>query len=548
MNKYIVRQPIKDSNKTIFGYEVLYQIQGDGLYNDYAVADALSSFLMQNNEKVFDDKMSFMTFTPTLLFKNAQRMFKTKNLVVQIEDNVVVHPMALTMIQRIRDENYKIAVNDFQFAPRYFSLMEHVDYIKVDMRHVSEVSLANIVKMCAGLAKQCIVTGVDSKESYEKAVALGFDYFQGNYVAANMATKVQKTEYLKSNFFNLMAAVNREEPDVEEIENIISMDAALSYSLLKIVNSAHFALRHRTASIRQALVTIGLGQLRQWIYLLSFKDISDEGTEEFLRLSFLRATFASRLVDANKSMKLNRNDAYMLGMFSTLENLIDASIEESLSEIPISDEIKDALISGEGKYGPLYKLILSYERGEWRLIGQFAELLDIDTEIITQLYFDCVEAVDKIWVGLTMTAQGVSDERPFGEGTAKAQAVSDINSASNDGDALQDASTTASSITEGIAERIIDINDESDFNEPAPDEASGSDNDIKSEIELKSEKEASSPGKTVGELEDEARESDEKLEDDMINGMISGGNKQPEPHKNAKRSAKTNRILNRINK
>ena len=49
MNKYVVRQPIKDKQGNLFGYEILFQEEkGSGLYNqtnDYAAADSISNFL-----------------------------------------------------------------------------------------------------------------------------------------------------------------------------------------------------------------------------------------------------------------------------------------------------------------------------------------------------------------------------------------------------------------------------------------------------------------------------------------------------------------------
>ena len=60
-----------------------------------------------------------------------------------------------------------------------------------------------------------------------------------------------------------MVAVARDEPDVEEITQIISRDVALAFSLMKLVNSAYFALRNRAKSIQQALVILGIGQLMQ---------------------------------------------------------------------------------------------------------------------------------------------------------------------------------------------------------------------------------------------------------------------------------------------
>ena len=88
-------------------------------------------------------------------------------------------------------------------------------------------------------------------------------------MAEKLRTKTHSSGYLQSNFFRLMVAVTRDEPDVEEIEQIISVDATLTYGLLKMANSCYFALRHKVATVRQAIMTMGLSELKQWVYLLS---------------------------------------------------------------------------------------------------------------------------------------------------------------------------------------------------------------------------------------------------------------------------------------
>ena len=87
----------------------------------------------------------------------------------------------------------------------------------------------------------------------------------------------------------------------------------------------------------------------------------------------------------------------MMGMFSTLEYMIDAPIEEILFEIPIIKEVKDALIYQEGMAGKLYQLILHYERAEWSEIKGLAEDLGLHTNELAQIYMECVEEVNDIW-------------------------------------------------------------------------------------------------------------------------------------------------------
>ncbi len=401
MNKYIVRQPIKQMDGKTFGYEILFSLENE-LYNqsgDYAVAETISSFLMQNNNKLKNDMISFMTFTPNLLFKNTPKLFNASELVIQIEDNVIIHPLAERMIQRYRETGYQFCINDFQFIPRYFALMEYIDYIKVDVTQTTDAeSIQNLLNLAKGFDKKCILTGVNTQRLYQFAKQFPADYIQGSYVAEAMTNKTDKMAYLQSNFFQLIVAVTKDEPNMEEIEDIIVRDASLTYTLLRMVNSVHYALRHRTASVRQALMVLGINQLKQWVYLMSFGDApADPQNEEILRISYIRANFCADLYDLIPNLGIPKTEAFLMGMFSTMEAMVDAPISELMEQIPISDEVKAAIVSQEGRCGLLLSLVLCYEKADWKNITKYAEELALDTDSMAQIYLNCVDKVKQIW-------------------------------------------------------------------------------------------------------------------------------------------------------
>lgn len=405
-SKYIVRQPIKDAEGTIIGHEILYHGENQAFSqdvkagNEYAAADTIYNFLTQNGGKVLKGTLNFMTFTTMLLMKKTPRMFDKSELVIQIDDSVIIHPLSMHFVEMYAKEGYKIAVNEFQFAPRYLSLLDSTDYIKINIETTQEEALHNIIDIAHSMNKKCIVTHIETAEQYELAKSLKSDGYEGTFVAGKLKTKAHSSAYLQSNFFRLMIAVTRDEPSVDEIEQLISMDASLSFAILKMANSAYFALRHRATTIHQAIMTLGLGQLKQWIYLLSASITDQEidgGTEEFLKLSFMRANFCSELMKYAEDMPISRAEAYLLGMFSTLNQLIDAPIEEILSDVPVADEIKAALINKEGKCGTLYKLVLSYEAADWDAINQYAAELGIPDRMLTSIYFICMDNVNVLW-------------------------------------------------------------------------------------------------------------------------------------------------------
>ena len=415
--KYIVRQPIKDMNGKIMAHEIryagensAYDIEGQ----DFAAADTIYSFLTQNSTKVLKDTLSFMTFTSNLLMRQTPKLFNPGTLVIQVDDSVIIHPLAMRFVERFAKDGYKIAVNEFQFTPRYIALLDKVDYIKINFQITADTSIRNTVEMAHSMGKLCIATEVDNEELYQKAFVMEVDAMEGQYVAEQMRSTVHSSSYLQSNFFRLMVAITVDEPDVEEIERIISMDATLTYALLKIVNSAFFALRNRATDVHQAVMVLGIGQLRQWIYLMGEGNEAgeiDPHQEEFLRTSFMRATFCSELLKMAKKLPITRNDAYLMGMFSTLNHLIAAPMEEILAEIPVAKPVKEALLNYEGPCGALYKLVLSYERADWSAIGQLAEELHIPIDRLTNTYFQCLDEVNNIWQQL-MSVQEFDEEEP----------------------------------------------------------------------------------------------------------------------------------------
>ncbi len=408
MDRCVVRQAIKEKQTgKIIGYELVFQGGKDSMYNssEASAADTISDFLVANSAKIINDGLMFVTFTPSLLLRNTPKMFGKDKVIIQIEDTVIIHPLAMPLIKKYCEAGYRFAINDFQFSPKYFSMLDHAAYVRIDMSGYvgntqKQRTVQNIIEMAKGFGRQCIATEVNSRELYDAAMELNIDYLEGNYIANTMVSKVDKVEYMQGNFFQLVIAVSKDEPDFVEVEEIISRDAGLTYALLRLVNSAYFALRTRTASIRQALITLGIGQLRHWVYMLSFDKDKNEGSEEILKISFLRAKLASELAKRAPACGISSNDAYMMGMFSTLDYMVDAPLSELLEEIPVADEIKEALLEGTGMAGTLQKLVIAYEKADWKASKSCAEALGISSEGLAQIYVDCAEEVNGIWNSL----------------------------------------------------------------------------------------------------------------------------------------------------
>lgn len=241
MQTNMVRQPILNKNKDIVGYEILYQDDASSVYNqmDTRAANIIEDFLLQlDSDKFLENKLAFLTFTPNLLLRNIPKMFEPSKLVIQIEDNSIVHPLAQRIIYRYKTQGYRIALKGFEFAPRYFQFLDVVDIIKIDMSKHADASLEHIVAVAQNFGKELIAYQVDTQEAYNRACELGIKDMQGSYVAQAQTTNVHRMDHMQSNFFHLIVAVTKDEPDIDEISEIVSRDVTLAFSLIKLVNSA----------------------------------------------------------------------------------------------------------------------------------------------------------------------------------------------------------------------------------------------------------------------------------------------------------------------
>ena len=141
--RYIVRQPIKDTEGKTIGHEILYHGANQAFSSDnstssaeYAAANTIYNFLTQNSPKVLKGTLNFMTFTTMLLMKKTPRLFDKSELVIQIDDAVIIHPLSMHLVRQYAKEGYRVAVNEFQFAPRYLALLDDIHFIKINMKNL----------------------------------------------------------------------------------------------------------------------------------------------------------------------------------------------------------------------------------------------------------------------------------------------------------------------------------------------------------------------------------------------------------------------------
>jgi EAL and modified HD-GYP domain-containing signal transduction protein len=163
----------------------------------------------------------------------------------------------------------------------------------------------------------------------------------------------------------LLAEVSRTDVDIARIESLISSDPSLAYSLLRLVNSSSFGLNVRVESIRQAIVLLGLVQVRQLAVLLTMAKNSVATSEEIIVLASIRAHMAQQLAPEAIAPL-----AFTTGLLSVIDTVLGTPMDELVSGLPLPVEVKDALLAGKGPIGEVMDVVYAFERADVTAVEQ----------------------------------------------------------------------------------------------------------------------------------------------------------------------------------
>jgi EAL and modified HD-GYP domain-containing signal transduction protein len=198
----------------------------------------------------------------------------------------------------------------------------------------------------------------------------------------------RKLDHSRLTLLQMLAELNHPEMDYRRLEFIVSQDSSLSYKLLRLINSAHFGLRVEISGIHQALTLLGVQQIQGWLSLLLMTDTSDKPVE-LMNIACIRSKMCELIA---KRMSITETESYfMVGLLSSLDAIMDQTMDRLLESLPVTAEIKKALLAYEGHLGAVLRSVLAYERGLW----DEAILPGFQPSMLFDIYLDSVEWATK---------------------------------------------------------------------------------------------------------------------------------------------------------
>ena len=388
---YICIQPVLLESGKTHGYEII-DCGGSSDEDDESIV-RLSGFNKTLDALGFeeiDNKLRyFIPYSKQLLDPAVTKTLPRDKYVVQIAVKSDDSKHDIEVYRNLRNNGYKIALTGLHSGKPVPESLKFADYCKF---HSSDKNLMMQKKVIDKHPYvEFIATAVDTPDIFRTTRTSGFQLFQG--VFFKQQTEVRKTKEispLKVNYFRLLQlSITDDYMDFQEISSIISSDLALTYKLLRILNSAAVGLRN-VSSIAMAVAYLGEVNLKKWIAVLALRGIAEDKPHELVRLSLIRARFGE-LLTSHTRVKRNPREVFMVGLISLLHLALETSREDFLKELPVADNIKESLLAKSGFYSDLIRFFEEYEYANWDEITRFVEENQLNPGIVNDSYIMAVK-------------------------------------------------------------------------------------------------------------------------------------------------------------
>lgn len=400
---FIGRQPIVDLQQKIIAYELLFRHSAEA--SDAQISDDLSAgtnvlvntFSNMDANWLLGDKLAFINIAAPMLESDFLELLPAKRVVLELIETVEATPELLARIQRLRQLGFRFALDDFDHRPINTDLLPIADFIKIDINELGLDKTAALARTLQAGSAKLIAEKVETLTEFKFCKELGFHYFQGYYFAHPETLTAKVINPAHATVLTLLNKVRNNE-DVKEIENGFKADVALSFKLLRYINSVGFGLSCEIQSIRHALAILGYQQLYRWLTLLLATAGNDSTPPALMKTAITRGRL-TELLGQDYLEKSDRDNLFIVGIFSLLDAMLEMPMADILEKLYLPDTICDALLSRQGIYGPFLALSEACENSDPRRIEELADSMAMDPGMVNKAHMEALSWVEQLGIG-----------------------------------------------------------------------------------------------------------------------------------------------------
>ncbi|MGH2894695.1 MAG: EAL and HDOD domain-containing protein [Solirubrobacteraceae bacterium] len=364
---FIARQPIFDRKLDVVGYELLFRgrgYAGDGLSDNPERATAtvvLNSFTELELKRIVGHKTAWVNVGREFVVDGLAQAIPPGLGGLEISESELYDEELVDALRDLKSQGYRLALDGFGSLVGGSSVLELFDVVKLNVLELGHDRLRQAVEQLRDYPCQVLAHRVATHPDHEFCASLGCDLFQGYFFCQPAVVGTRSISANRLALLQVVAALQRSDVELSDVDQLIARDVALSFRMLRYVNSAFFGVRSEVRSIGHALALLGLDNARRWATLSVMASVDDKPTELTLT-ALTRARFCEL---AGEELELaGGSELFTLGLFSVIDALMDTPMQDVVESLPLADDMRDALVHRRGPLGELLDAVAARERGE----------------------------------------------------------------------------------------------------------------------------------------------------------------------------------------
>ena len=364
MKVYVARQPIFDQKLRVCGYELLYRRSEKNMFEHVddalATADVIhNAYLVFNFRELTEGTRAFINFPQNLIEGEVPSLLPRQSLVVEVLEHVEPTEKVLAALRSLRRKGYTIALDDFVFEEKYRPLIGLADIIKIDYQATPIDQQKRLID-ALGHRVEFLAEKIETPFEYDIAKKLGYKMFQGYFFSRPTVVHGAEVHPLRNTLIEVLKELDKPEPNFGRIAGQIERSVDLSYKMLRSVNTVYQKGRTTIQSIEQAVARIGLDELRRWSYLMLLREMQTSESKELIKQSVIRGKMME-LIAEETIPAVAPFDAFITGIFSSLDVILDETMHILIAELPVEPVVKEALLGKSNVLRELLESVKAYE-------------------------------------------------------------------------------------------------------------------------------------------------------------------------------------------
>jgi EAL and modified HD-GYP domain-containing signal transduction protein len=395
------REAVLGNNQRVVGYmfSLVYKANPRVLASSTSIQRLYDKVLLRNLHvmgvrRLLEHRLAFVDVSASSLEMPFVEEMPPRGTVYVIGASTLLAENHESCLARLKALGYRIGLRATGAnTPDSFPFWDQLDFLLIDVGNSDIPSIKDQMEVAVrrAPAMKFVAANIQTLEEYRACSKLPFSFYQGHFITSREKLDAPGMDAGRVRILELLNKL-RGDAEVAELAILIKQNLALSYKLLRYINSPGMGLTHTIVTPEQALVVLGRQKLYRWLTVLLFTSGKTSGLDwAVMENALIRARLAELIAQKTRTLTAGeRDELFVAGMFSLLDVVLSTPLDAVLKQVNLPAPVSEALLQQQGKYAPYLALAIACEESDDANIAALSQAVGLDLWLVNGYHLDAM--------------------------------------------------------------------------------------------------------------------------------------------------------------